>query len=200
MAIEALGFAPKVQSPRPCPAAACESSSEDPASSPPNASASGSVRGVTPHLRPGASEEEYLAFCLMMLSRDTASLSSAAAQPAPPPQKLVHACSICGKAFGSYQALGGHMASHRKPVSVDDRALVGSPAASASSSGATKAHRCLICLKTFPTGQASAGTSAGTTTEPSEALLVPEAPRAPPSLFHPRRQASEARAELSNWI
>ncbi|KAG0477328.1 hypothetical protein HPP92_014169 [Vanilla planifolia] len=49
------------------------------------------------------------------------------------------------------------MASHRKPVSVDDRALVGSPAASASSSGATKAHRCLICLKTFPTGQALGG-------------------------------------------
>ncbi|PKU75046.1 zinc finger protein ZAT10-like [Dendrobium catenatum] len=112
------------------------------------------------------SEEEYLAFCLLMLSRDAA--AAAAASPLQPPQKLEHSCSVCGKAFPSYQALGGHMASHRKPPpsavaggggGVDDRLSSGSPAASmvSSSSAGGKVHQCLICLKTFPTGQALGG-------------------------------------------
>nr|QEG03068.1 zinc finger protein ZAT10-like isoform X1 [Cymbidium ensifolium]QEG03075.1 zinc finger protein ZAT10-like isoform X2 [Cymbidium ensifolium] len=108
------------------------------------------------------SEEEYLAFCLLMLSRDAAAAAAAAAvSPLPPPQKLEHPCSVCRKSFPSYQALGGHMASHRKPLTSasDDRFSVGSPAASmvSSSSVGGKIHQCLICLKTFPTGQALGG-------------------------------------------
>ncbi|KAB8106172.1 hypothetical protein EE612_040404, partial [Oryza sativa] len=35
---------------------------------------------------------------------------------APPPPELHFRCSLCGKAFASYQALGGHKASHRKAI------------------------------------------------------------------------------------
>lgn len=105
------------------------------------------------------SEEEYLAFCLLLLSRD----ASAAVSGDPPVQKSQNTCSLCGKAFSSYQALGGHMASHRKPLPAtsgsEDRLSSGSTAVSVASSGSAggKAHQCLICFKTFQTGQALGG-------------------------------------------
>ncbi|PKA65936.1 Zinc finger protein ZAT10 [Apostasia shenzhenica] len=112
-------------------------------------------------------EEEYLAFCLLMLARDgSAAAAAASGDRVPAPPSLDHKCSVCGKAFPSYQALGGHKASHRKPilgsaggVAVgDDRLSAGSPAASSSSSTAGgRVHQCQICLKTFPTGQALGG-------------------------------------------
>ncbi|KAE8714652.1 arginine N-methyltransferase 2-like [Hibiscus syriacus] len=41
-----------------------------------------------------------------------------------PTKKLNCKCSVCNKAFNSYQALGGHKASHRKlSVSNDDQAF-----------------------------------------------------------------------------
>lgn len=113
-----------------------------------------------PRISPNpSSEEEYLAFCLLMLSRDPSPAPAAAASPSPPRQKPDHPCAVCGKAFPSYQALGGHMASHRKPVSSDDRLSAGSTAASlaSSSSAGGKIHQCLICFRTFPTGQALGG-------------------------------------------
>ncbi|KAM0909090.1 hypothetical protein ACQ4PT_015038 [Festuca glaucescens] len=97
------------------------------------------------------SEEEHLALSLLMLARGHR--DQHASSPA-----QVHACSVCGKAFASYQALGGHKASHRpKPpqaASVDEPAA--SPAASASTSRG-KVHECSVCNKTFPTGQALGG-------------------------------------------
>ncbi|RZR71955.1 hypothetical protein BHM03_00008951 [Ensete ventricosum] len=121
-------------------------------------------------------EEEYLALCLMTLARGGSShrlplvsAASAAATPAPT-AKVGFKCSVCGKAFGSYQALGGHKASHRKlNASSSGReapSVAASPAASASGSstaaaGATtsggKVHQCSVCFKTFPTGQALGG-------------------------------------------
>lgn len=112
------------------------------------------------------SEEEHLALSLLMLARghrDQHLLRS----PSPAQE---HRCSVCGKAFPSYQALGGHKASHRpKPAGatagVDEPAATtaASPAASSStSSGAGagavgKVHECSVCKKTFPTGQALGG-------------------------------------------
>jgi hypothetical protein len=52
------------------------------------------------------SEEEHLALSLLMLARGHRDQ-----QASSPAQE--HACSVCGKAFASYQALGGHKASHR---------------------------------------------------------------------------------------
>lgn len=106
-------------------------------------------------------EEENLALCLIMLSQDsTASCTdtSSSSPPPPPPANLDHKCSLCGKAFPSYQALGGHKTSHRKPNSTtaDDRLSSESPSVSVLSNGA-KTHQCTICLKSFPTGQALGG-------------------------------------------
>jgi hypothetical protein len=122
-------------------------------------------------------EEEYLALCLIMLARGGASGSppmtthekSSALPPQPPALKLSYKCSVCNKAFASYQALGGHKASHRKSIATASADAV-SPAvapadtnnpstSTASTTTATsgRTHECSICHKTFPTGQALGG-------------------------------------------
>jgi len=125
------------------------------------------------------SEEENLALCLLMLSRGGGKQRVQAPQPdsfaAPVPAEFK--CSVCGKSFASYQALGGHKTSHRvkQPTPPADGAAAtatlvaalpavlpsAEPATSstaASSDGATnRVHRCSICQKEFPTGQALGG-------------------------------------------
>lgn len=116
-------------------------------------------------------EEEYLALCLIMLANgsttgkpaaelEIASTSSSSTAPPPPqlqpqPPPASYKCSVCDKAFHSYQALGGHKASHRKPA--DSAAAVEKPAASSPDGSSGKAHECSICHKCFPTGQALGG-------------------------------------------
>lgn len=122
-------------------------------------------------------EEEYLALCLIMLARGGASGSqpmtthekSSSLPPQPPALKLSYKCSVCNKAFPSYQALGGHKASHRKSSATASSDAVSSAAAltdnnnpstsAASTTTATsgRTHECSICHKTFPTGQALGG-------------------------------------------
>ncbi|XP_072993002.1 zinc finger protein ZAT10-like [Typha latifolia] len=94
-----------------------------------------------------ATDEEYLALCLLMLARG----ESGRRLPSPPPPKQSHACSVCGKSFGSYQALGGHKTSHRKPTASSED--------SASTRGGEegRTHRCSVCMRTFPSGQALGG-------------------------------------------
>ncbi|XP_015972532.1 zinc finger protein ZAT10 [Arachis duranensis] len=148
------------------------------------------------HHNPPCTEEEYLALCLIMLARGHAGPGTAAVLP--PPQltagdsstaaKLSYKCSVCNKAFPSYQALGGHKASHRKNTVVagggDDNSTSSAATTSSATAGAAvsgggsgKAHECSICHKTFPTGQAlgghkrchydggAAGSAGGVTTE-----------------------------------
>ncbi|KAK4781812.1 hypothetical protein SAY86_015914 [Trapa natans] len=128
-------------------------------------------------------EEEYLALCLVMLARggrgglDRASVVTGTSSPPPPlspidggensvgvgveANDIVYKCSVCGKAFPSYQALGGHKASHRKlsVARTDEQststATISSAGNAASVSG--RVHECSICHKTFPTGQALGG-------------------------------------------
>ncbi|KAF8050624.1 hypothetical protein N665_1922s0010, partial [Sinapis alba] len=104
-------------------------------------------------------EEEYLALCLLKLAKDKHS-----PPPPPPPQdstKLSYKCSVCGKAFPSYQALGGHKASHRiKPPANDSTAptIAGEKHhSSISVPPSGKIHECSICRKVFSTGQALGG-------------------------------------------
>ncbi|CAI0451747.1 unnamed protein product [Linum tenue] len=110
-------------------------------------------------------EEEYLALCLVMLAR-----AARSASPVPPPaaaisgeataeQKMIlsHKCTVCGKAFSSYQALGGHKASHRKSVSGDPADGPSTSTTTTSAAGGGKSHVCTICHKSFPTGQALGG-------------------------------------------
>ncbi|KAH0942513.1 zinc finger protein AZF1 isoform X2 [Brassica rapa] len=73
------------------------------------------------------SEEEYLALCLLMLARGSSD-DDHHSSPPPPPSDHHHRdykCSVCGKSFPSYQALGGHKTSHRKPSFPSGQALGG---------------------------------------------------------------------------
>ncbi|KAE8716728.1 putative ATP-dependent Clp protease proteolytic subunit [Hibiscus syriacus] len=120
---------------------------------------------------PLTTEEEYLALCLIMLARGNAasdggggdadrlrlSMSSSEAGAAPPGLKSSYKCSVCDKAFPSYQALDGHKASHRKPSTDGATANNQSITTTTSSGGDGRAHKCSICYKNFPTGQALGG-------------------------------------------
>ncbi|KAG8049106.1 hypothetical protein GUJ93_ZPchr0009g609 [Zizania palustris] len=117
--------------------------------------------------------EEYLALCLLMLASGRREGDCAPAVAA-----AEHRCSVCGKAFASYQALGGHKASHRKPQSPppaapevkeeEEEMKPATPAPSSSAvkpsssapceaAGASRAHECNVCGRTFTTGQALGG-------------------------------------------
>ncbi|KAL1534513.1 ZINC FINGER protein [Salvia divinorum] len=109
------------------------------------------------------SQDEYLAFCLVMLARGGAALSTAddeLIEASSPPSTTTavpvsYRCSVCHKAFPSYQALGGHKASHRaKPPAA--AAEESSHSASALSPSGRR-HECSVCHKSFPTGQALGG-------------------------------------------
>ncbi|XP_073149748.1 zinc finger protein ZAT6-like [Henckelia pumila] len=94
--------------------------------------------------------------------------SSAKKAAAATTQNQFYKCSVCSKSFASYQALGGHKASHRiKPptaaaaTSSDDSNLSTSASTNASNvsplNPSGRLHACSICHKVFPTGQALGG-------------------------------------------
>ncbi|KAE9618660.1 hypothetical protein Lal_00047559 [Lupinus albus] len=131
-------------------------------------------RSKRPRLDTPPTEEEYLALCLIMLAQsgnnnETESTSSKSQQPQqqkeeheslPVVKVMSHRCSVCNKAFSSYQALGGHKASHRKSLSENGTAVTTIAATNNSTSTAIankKLHECSICHKSFPTGQALGG-------------------------------------------
>lgn len=133
--------------------------------------------------QPQPTEEEYLAWCLIMLARGGGGASTFPSPPPPPPTsstlqrqdfdapKLLYKCSVCDKAFASYQALGGHKASHRKlsagsavvsgggadEQSTTSTSITTAAATTVSGGGSGRTHECSICHKCFPTGQALGG-------------------------------------------
>ncbi|XP_039137430.1 zinc finger protein ZAT10-like [Dioscorea cayenensis subsp. rotundata] len=108
-----------------------------------------------------ANQEEYLAYCLVMLAKS----DEAHLRPPPPPPKLAFKCSVCGKEFSSYQALGGHKSSHRGPTDGHESRIVNSSISGTSLSlsggsrvsGGDKGHKCSICYRSFASGQALGG-------------------------------------------
>ncbi|KAL1193418.1 Zinc finger protein AZF2 [Cardamine amara subsp. amara] len=70
-------------------------------------------------------------------------------------------CSVCGKEFTSYQALGGHKASHRvkppQPLVENANADGGDQKRVKMLLPSGKIHKCSICHVVFPTGQALGG-------------------------------------------
>ncbi|PKU59463.1 Zinc finger protein AZF3 [Dendrobium catenatum] len=67
------------------------------------------------------------------------------------PSVPLYQCSVCGKTFSSYQALGGHKSSHRR------LAAPGEPGRADRPAGPTVAHQCSLCMRRFQTGQALGG-------------------------------------------
>lgn len=133
-------------------------------------------RSKRPRLDHQPTEEEYLALCLVMLARGTTAATTSTStaslrhrSPTPPPapvsttsepHKLSYKCTVCSKAFSSYQALGGHKASHRKLAGGEDQSTSSATTTSATaavSNGSGRTHECSICHKSFPTGQALGG-------------------------------------------
>ncbi|OAY51767.1 zinc finger protein ZAT11 [Manihot esculenta] len=82
-----------------------------------------------------------MANCLMLLSK--------VGQTEAPTGRLF-ACKTCNRKFTSFQALGGHRASHKKPKLIGDDLLTSSPPK-------PKTHECSICGLEFPVGQALGG-------------------------------------------
>ncbi|XAR54153.1 hypothetical protein NMG60_11029170 [Bertholletia excelsa] len=147
----------------------------------------------------GTTTEEDVAYCLMMLSRDTwmADSEDEEDQEAEEAEDIGageddrsddsdefsrhsknrvrgrYKCETCDKHFKSYQALGGHRASHKKSrVAVAAvKPLESAPARNAGSAE-EKIHECPYCFRVFASGQALGGhkrshvTGAGAGTAP----------------------------------
>lgn len=91
-------------------------------------------------------EVSTMANCLMLLSKVGETTSST------DQTKRVFTCKTCNKEFPSFQALGGHRASHKKPK------LIGGEVFDAPESPKKpKTHECSICGVEFPIGQALGG-------------------------------------------
>lgn len=123
-------------------------------------------------------EEEDMAKCLMLLSqghvRKPPPPSSPPSAAAAGMNREVYECKTCNRVFPSFQALGGHRASHRKPKaaeqnqeSVDEDVttlslqIPGRAVVSVSSPPRNKVsnriHECSICGAEFSSGQALGG-------------------------------------------
>ncbi|XP_009772006.1 zinc finger protein ZAT10-like [Nicotiana sylvestris] len=145
-------------------------------------------RSKRPRIDAPPTEEEYLALCLIMLARSGTGtgtgLTDATTSQQPADKKIAelppvhkkevateqaeqsYKCSVCDKAFSSYQALGGHKASHRKTTTTATAASDDNNPSTSTSTGAVnisalnptgRSHVCSICHKAFPTGQALGG-------------------------------------------
>ncbi|XP_076941495.1 zinc finger protein ZAT9-like [Bidens hawaiensis] len=119
-----------------------------------------------------ASPEEAVAYCLMMLSRDKwiddeeteeelasdsesdeSSESESVTKVKRLPRQNCYKCQTCNKIFRSYQALGGHIASHKK-IKPNNRFQHNNYQQTQVES---KMHKCHVCFKVFASGQALGG-------------------------------------------
>ncbi|KAK1325363.1 Zinc finger protein ZAT9 [Acorus calamus] len=113
--------------------------------------------------------EEDVAMSLMMLSRDVwgkreRSEDGGASDGVRPPAKRGRTkfqCGTCKKVFKSYQALGGHRASHKKArggcaASIESEGH-GSSEAAAAIDRTAAVHQCPFCFRVFASGQALGG-------------------------------------------
>nr|BAA05078.1 zinc-finger DNA binding protein [Petunia x hybrida] len=134
-------------------------------------------RSKRPRIETPPSEKEFLALCLIMLARSggknpTTTPTTITNEPLQvqepinkplqvqePINEQSYKCNVCNKSFHSYQALGGHKASHRNKnlstttVSYDDT----NPSTSNSLNPSGRFHECSICHKCFSSGQALGG-------------------------------------------
>lgn len=98
-----------------------------------------------------------MANCLMLLSQgrnfDSITTTTTTTNGTSPNHRVFE-CKTCNRQFPSFQALGGHRASHKKPKLGGDLTLqTQSPASPAK----PKTHECSICGLEFAIGQALGG-------------------------------------------
>ncbi|KAK9079350.1 hypothetical protein SSX86_001021 [Deinandra increscens subsp. villosa] len=107
-------------------------------------------------------DDQDIANCLMLLAHGHHNMAVAAVQP----RSSVYECKTCDRGFTSFQALGGHRASHNKPPTPLEKNRNCEPNKTLSScnypSGSTKGslarvHECSICGSEFTSGQALGG-------------------------------------------
>ncbi|GMI75835.1 hypothetical protein like AT3G60580 [Hibiscus trionum] len=106
--------------------------------------------------------DEDVAFCLMMLSRDRwkSKVRKDDVEETDESEEYFttrakYRCLTCNRAFNSYQALGGHRASHKK-IKAHETELA--PANTGSRSMTEKkTHECPVCFRVFSSGQALGG-------------------------------------------
>ncbi|KAJ4911232.1 C2H2 type zinc finger transcription factor family [Raphanus sativus] len=130
-----------------------------------------------------------------------------------------HVCATCNKSFTSYQALGGHRASHNKVKILDKHevrsngealflgteamvtglASAQGPNTSLSSNGG---HVCNKCLKSFPTGQALGGHKRRHWTGPvsSEAATAVPTAAASPSASPSASPAADTSSQVTETL
>ncbi|KAF2320929.1 hypothetical protein GH714_031978 [Hevea brasiliensis] len=96
-------------------------------------------RSKRPRSESPPTEDEYLALCLIMLARGGGKEASSSSPPPPKPPALTlsYKCTVCDKVFPSYQALGGHKASHKKSSSETATVTANHNPSSSSTSTAT---------------------------------------------------------------
>lgn len=108
-------------------------------------------------------DDGMAANCLILLARGE-SPPTTAAESRRSADCGGYECRTCGKSFPSFQALGGHRASHRKPKSPSDHSIDRKNAPPQldvnrkdPSPNKTKSHGCGICGSEFGSGQALGG-------------------------------------------
>ncbi|KAJ0084609.1 hypothetical protein Patl1_30561 [Pistacia atlantica] len=117
-------------------------------------------------------EEEDMANCLIMLAQGDASrqiqqqkVSSIITSTSSKAGFYVYECKTCNRSFPSFQALGGHRASHKKPKLIIEEKkspvvaaeVNGDSVEETANSKANKIHECSICGSEFTSGQALGG-------------------------------------------
>ncbi|AAC24367.1 Zinc finger protein ZAT1 [Arabidopsis thaliana] len=105
-----------------------------------------------------ATTEEDVALSLMLLSRDKWEKEEEESDEERWKKKRNKwfECETCEKVFKSYQALGGHRASHKKKIAETDQ--LGSDELKKKKKKSTSSHHeCPICAKVFTSGQALGG-------------------------------------------
>nr|QEG03150.1 zinc finger protein ZAT11-like isoform X1 [Cymbidium ensifolium] len=101
--------------------------------------------------RPRLEHEEgdrEMAKVLMLLSHDGDDKKHSPPTSAVAAAARVFECKSCSRQFATFQALGGHRASHKKPKVAGEREAL---------EVKTKVHECSICGLEFPVGQALGG-------------------------------------------
>ncbi|KAF8021972.1 hypothetical protein BT93_G2186 [Corymbia citriodora subsp. variegata] len=135
-----------------------------------------------------------MANCLMLLSRGV-EFESVVDHSMP---SRVFECKTCNRQFSSFQALGGHRASHKKP-----RLAPGDESAqsqgSSSSPPKPKTHECSICGLEFAIGQALGGhmrRHRSAMSEGAARTMTPPAGAAPPPPLAQIQVASPAQVPV----